>query len=60
MYLIIIFAILTIITLAIGVILMARGGQLNEKYSTKLMSLRVLFQAIVIILLIFLYFYQSS
>lgn len=60
MYLIIIFAIFTIVTLATGVILMARGGQVNEKYSTKLMSLRVLFQAIVIILLLFLYLYQAS
>lgn len=59
MYLIIIFSILTILTLATGVILMARGGQLNAKYSTKLMSLRVLFQAIVIIILLFLYFYQK-
>lgn len=59
MSLIIIFAILTIVTLATGVVLMARGGALNEKYSTKLMSLRVFFQAIVIIIILFLYFYQT-
>ena len=58
MYLIVIFSILTIMTLVTGVVLMARGGKLNEKYSTKLMSLRVFFQAIVITLLLFLYFYQ--
>jgi hypothetical protein len=60
MYLIIIFSILTVLTLATGVTLMARGGALNAKYSTKLMSLRVVFQAIVIMLLLFVYFYQAS
>ncbi|MCP5369230.1 MAG: HIG1 domain-containing protein [Rickettsiaceae bacterium] len=60
MSLIIIFSILTILVLATGVILMAYGGDLNKKYSTKLMSLRVFFQAMVITVLAFLYLYSTK
>jgi len=34
----------TLIVLVIGIILMARGGEVNRKYSNKLMSLRVVLQ----------------
>ena len=40
--------IVTAIVLVIGIIFMARGGEANAKYSNKLMSLRVLFQALAI------------
>ncbi len=47
---------LTIIVLIIGIIFMAIGGKLDKKYSSKLMSLRVVLQAIVIALLALLTF----
>lgn len=47
-----IFAFLTLITLIVGIIIMAKGGKLNAKASNKLMVLRVTLQGIVIILII--------
>jgi hypothetical protein len=44
--------------LIIGVIIMANRGAINKKYSTKLMSLRVGFQAIAIILVMIAYYMQ--
>ncbi|WP_341793794.1 MULTISPECIES: twin transmembrane helix small protein [unclassified Rickettsia] len=46
---------LTVIVLAIGVISMAIGGKFGKKFSSKLMSLRVFFQAIAILLLVIIY-----
>lgn len=37
--------------LVLGLIVMLRGGEVNKKYSNKLMSLRVALQAVVILLL---------
>lgn len=46
---------LTVIVLVIGVISMAIGGKFRKKFSSKLMSLRVFFQAIAILLLVIIY-----
>jgi Hypoxia induced protein conserved region len=51
------FIIMTFIVLIVGVVIMATGNKkLNAKYSNKLMSLRVAFQAIAIVLLALMYF----
>lgn len=42
---------LTLLTLVAGIVFMATGGKINQKYSNKLMSLRVAFQGIAILLL---------
>ena len=41
----------TLIVLVIGIVLMAIGNKVNDKYSNKLMALRVGLQAIAILLL---------
>ena len=57
--LIIIALIAVLIVLAIGVIGMLRGGDFNRRYGNKLMRLRVLLQALAIILIIlFVFFFQ--
>ena len=53
---ILIFTILTTSSLILGLLSMAAGGKYNKKYSTKLMSLRVSFQAIAILSLAVAYF----
>ena len=57
MILAIILSLLTAIILVMGIVAMARGGDFNKKYSTKLMSLRVGLQALVFLVLITFYFY---
>jgi len=48
---------IVLIILMVGIGGFSRGGKFNKKYSNKLMRLRILFQAIaVIIILIFVYF----
>ncbi|WP_375326600.1 HIG1 domain-containing protein [Candidatus Tisiphia endosymbiont of Nemotelus uliginosus] len=46
---------LTSLVLVIGLIGMIVGGKFEKKFSSKLMSLRVLLQAITVCLLAFLY-----
>jgi hypothetical protein len=46
----------TVVVLIIGLVLMARGGKINEKYSNRLMVARVLLQASAILLLGLMYF----
>jgi len=41
----------TTIVLIIGVAGFARGGEFNKKYGNKLMQLRILFQAVAIVLI---------
>ncbi len=43
--------VITLLVVFVGVILMMKGGKANEKYSNKLMTLRVALQALVIILI---------
>ena len=50
--LIIIALIAVLIVLGIGVIAMLRGGDFNRRYGNKLMRLRVLLQALAVILIL--------
>ena len=54
-YLIIIFSIAVFIVLALGVLAMARGDNFNKNWSQKLMRMRVLFQAIAILLIVLIF-----
>lgn len=52
---------LTVLVLFSGLIAMVRGGEFNKKYGNKLMRLRVLFQAIaVVIFAIVIYFARQG
>ena len=54
---VIIACLLVLIILMVGIGGFSKGGKFNRKYSNKIMRLRILFQAIaVIIILIFVYF----
>ncbi|HJD56756.1 MAG TPA: HIG1 domain-containing protein [Rickettsia endosymbiont of Sericostoma sp.] len=46
---------LTTLILVIGIVSMAIGGKIDKKFSSKLMSLRVIFQAFAVCVLAFLY-----
>jgi len=52
------FIFVTLLVLIIGLVFMATGGKLNTKYSNKLMSLRVLAQAIAIVCIGLLYLFS--
>lgn len=49
----------TVLVLIIGIIFMIVGGKLNRKFSSKLMSLRVVFQALAILILAGVYFFSK-
>lgn len=49
----------TALALIIGIFFMAKGGALNERYSSKLMAYRVVFQAIAIVILAAIYSYSK-
>lgn len=52
---------LTLLVLFAGLFAMARGGEFNKKYGNRLMQLRVLFQAIaIVIFMIVLYFAKQG
>lgn len=52
---------LTVLVLFAGLFVMVRGGEFNRKYGNKLMRLRVLFQAIaVVIFAIVIYFARQG
>ncbi|PCJ23845.1 MAG: hypothetical protein COA94_07905 [Rickettsiales bacterium] len=55
---IIIFAILTTVTLLLGVLSMAAGEKFSKKYGTKLMSLRVFLQSLLVLSLAIAYLSQ--
>lgn len=46
----------TIIALLIGIVLMTKGGKLNNKYSTTIMFMRIFLQFIAIMLIFILYY----
>jgi hypothetical protein len=49
-------AVATLAVLIVGIVIMVRGGEINKKYSNKLMVARVWFQAITIgIILLVIY-----
>jgi hypothetical protein len=49
------FMLLALLTVISGTIVMTIGGQINKKYANKLMQMRILFQALAVISLYFLY-----
>jgi len=51
----IIFSVAVFIVLAVGVIAMARGDSFNKNWSQKLMRMRVLLQAIAVLLIVILF-----
>jgi len=53
-----IFTILVTVSLLLGLLSMATGGKYSKKYGTKLMSLRVSFQALAILALAIIYLYS--
>lgn len=48
----VIFVLLTLVVCVAGVVLMSRGGEKNEKYGKKLMSLRVFMQFLAVFSLV--------
>ncbi len=57
---IIIFSILVFLVLLVGILSMARGGKFNKNWSQKLMRMRVLFQAIVVLLIVIFFGFVSN
>jgi len=51
-YLIIAAVAATFLVVLVGLITMARGGEFNRKYSNKLMRLRLVMQAVTVLLLL--------
>ncbi len=49
-----------LVVLIVGIVIMAVGGKANAKYSNKLMTLRVILQAIVILMLLAGYLLSSQ
>ena len=52
---IIVFSLGVFVVLVIGVFAMARGDSFNKNWSQKLMRMRVLFQAIAVLLIVIIY-----
>jgi len=52
---IVIFSAAVFIVLVLGVLAMARGDNFNKNWSQKLMRMRVLFQAIAVLLIVIIY-----
>ena len=59
-YGIIFFSIAVFLVLGLGVLAMARGDSFNKNWSQKLMRMRVLFQAIAVLLIVIFFGFLSS
>jgi hypothetical protein len=59
-YLLFLFIVITVMILLLGVLSMAGGDKISKKFGTKLMTLRVVFQALAILALIIFYFFSSK
>ena len=59
-YLLFLLIIVTMMILLLGVLSMAGGDKISKKFGTKLMTLRVVFQALAILALIIFYFGNSK
>lgn len=55
-YLLFLLIIFTMMILLLGVLSMAGGDKISKKFGTKLMTLRVIFQALAILALMIFYF----
>lgn len=51
---------LTLLVLFIGLFAMVRGGEFNRKYANKLMRLRVLMQAVAIVIFAFVLYFAKQ
>lgn len=61
MVLVLIIMCITLMALIVGVIFMSIGGKLNQKYSNKLMVIRVVAQALAVaLLLVFSFFFKHG
>lgn len=60
MFLAIFLSIMTLLTLVSGILVFALGGKINHKFSNKLMVLRVVFQFLAIISVVFLFIILSK
>jgi len=49
----------TLVTLVVGLIVMAGGGRVNEKYSNKLMMARVALQASALTVLVIIFLFSA-
>ena len=52
---IILFSLLVFLVLILGILAMARGDNFNKNWSQKLMRMRVLFQAVAVLLIVIIY-----
>ena len=59
-YFIIAAVVATALVLLFGVLTMARGGEFNRKYGNKIMRLRILVQAIAVVLIMVGFWIASS
>jgi len=59
-YLLFLFIVITMMILLLGLLSMAGGDKISKKFGTKLMTLRVVFQALAILALIIFYFFSSK
>lgn len=59
-YLPFLFILITMIVLLLGLLSMAGGDKISQKFGTKLMTLRVVSQALAILSLILFYFFSSK
>jgi len=59
-YLLFLFIVITMMILLLGVLSMAGGDKISKKFGTKLMTLRVVFQALAILALIIFYFFSGK
>ena len=55
-YLLFLFIMITTMILLLGILSMAGGDKISKKFGTKLMTLRVVFQALAILALVIFYF----
>ncbi|MBL4741170.1 MAG: twin transmembrane helix small protein [Sneathiella sp.] len=59
-YLIIAALAATVVVVVIGIVTMAKGGDFNRKYGNKLMRLRLVMQAVVVILILAGFWFEAS
>jgi TM2 domain-containing membrane protein YozV len=59
-YFLFFFIIITVVVLFLGLLSMTREEKNNKKFSTKLMTLRVVFQGLALLTLVGIYFLSSK
>lgn len=59
-YLIIAALVATVVVVLVGILTMSKGGEFNRKYGNKLMRLRLVMQAVVVVLMLFGLWFGAS